>query len=294
MKGVGKLNKKIIKLMTLFTASISSIFMGCSRITTIEETTAEITTPIETTAEEEFQECTDEEYEKARQDVGIIIQALNNQDSEQLKSVLTDVTLQKTPNLDKEIQYVFDMLDGEIVEVEEHDAYCDEIFLNGKKECVIYLFYNISTAETDCVLDLLYIPRTDEDIREAGVFSFLLTDYSREYEYFVAARPYYYLIPGVFSSDLATIEYNENKIATFYKEIGLEESQIVVKYELNRIGIEKITDFVLVETTDWGGADYVLTDSINNKYYIMVDETGFVYNVQENDTNGKVIYTEFN
>ena len=49
--------------------------MGCSRITTIEETTAEITTPIETTAEEEFQECTDEEYEKARQDVGIIIQA---------------------------------------------------------------------------------------------------------------------------------------------------------------------------------------------------------------------------
>ena len=56
---MNKINKFCFPLIIF---GVGCVLIGCNLITNIGETTAEITTPIETTAEEEFQECTDEEY----------------------------------------------------------------------------------------------------------------------------------------------------------------------------------------------------------------------------------------
>ena len=98
-----------------------------------------------------------------------------------------------------------------------------------------------------------------------------MADYDRKWNNYVTARPYYDFICGVFSSDLNTIEYNEDKIGKFYEEIGLEQCQEAVRFELNKVGIEKILEFQVMEVTDWGGVNYMVLDNVNNKYYDLIN-----------------------
>lgn len=279
------MNKLIKICSSLIICGVVCVLIGCSRITAVEENTSEITTPIETTTAEEF-----EEYEKARQNVDTIIQALNNKDSEQLKSVLTDVTLQETSNLDEEIQCVFDMLDGEIVEVKENDVHYKDEYVDGEKRRVIYMYYDVATEDKEYILDIFYIPEKDNDFNKAGVFSILLGGYNREYQDYIAVYPVFHTVSGVFSSDIETIMYNENKIAEFYEEFGFDEFSETVSIELNKVGIEKIVSLEMVETFDFGGIDYILIDSVNNQYYISTNEDGLTFQVQENDVDGKIVY----
>lgn len=78
-------------------------FIGLNKINnTTELSTSQIPTDIN-----KFEDCTQEEIEQARKDVEIIIQALNNKDTDRIKSVLTNFALQETKDLDMEIKYLF-------------------------------------------------------------------------------------------------------------------------------------------------------------------------------------------
>ena len=48
-------------------------------------------------------------YEEAREALNVVVRALESKDAELIKSVLADKTIQEIPNLDSEIQYIFDM-----------------------------------------------------------------------------------------------------------------------------------------------------------------------------------------
>lgn len=229
-------------------------------------------------------------YKEARESIYVVVQSLESKDAELLKSILTDYTIKETPNLDKEIRLVFDMYEGEFVEIKEHMVSSTEITLCDEVRNVCYMYYDVTTTEKEYVLEVLYIPENDSLFTQTGFFSVVLADYDRDWKYFLAAHPYLDFICGVFSSDLDTIEYNEDKIGKFYEEIGLEQCQEAVRFELNKVGIEKISEFQVVQITDWGGVDYTIVDSLNNKYYICTNEIGFVQIVYENDINGKVLY----
>ena len=232
-------------------------------------------------------------YEEAREALNVVVRALENKDAELIKSVLADKTIQETPNLDSEIQYIFDMYKCENVQSSEYKISCTEINLFGEKCSAINICFDLSSDEQKYTLDALYIPGNDGLLTSSGFFSIVLADYDRKWNNYVTARPYYDFICGVFSSDLNTIDYNEDKIGDFYEEVGLEQCQVAVKFELNKVGIEKILEFQVMEVTDWGGVNYIVLDKINNKYYVCVDEIGFVYKVCENDENGKVLYDSF-
>lgn len=285
---MNKINKFCFPLIIF---GVGCVLIGCNLITNIGENTTETINSIVSTSAEAFEKCTDDEYEKVFQDVDIIIHALNNKDSEQLKSVLTDVALQESPNLDEEIQCVFDMLDGEIVEVKKNDVHYNEEYLYGEKRHVIYMYYDVATKDNEYILDILYIPEKDNNFNKAGVFSVLLGGYNRDYQDYIAIYPVLHAVSGVFSSDIETIRYNEAIIAEFYKEFGFEEFSETVSMELNKVGIEEIVSLEMVKKFDFGGIDYILTDSVNNKYYISTNEDGLTFQVLENDAKGKMVYS---
>ena len=241
-----------------------------------------------TSTEIDNKDKTSKDYEGAKD---VIIEALTNKDIELFKTTLTDKTIKETSNLDAEIQCTFDMFKGDVVEVYEYEVSSDEVDLYGKKINATFMYYDVVTTESEYLLDMMYVSETEGVFEREGFYFVMLADYDREYEYFVAACPYAFGIKcGIFSSDIETIEFNEDKIATFYEKVGLEQSQQAVKFELNRFGIEKIIEFQVVEVFDWGGVEYTVVDSVNNTYYVVTDEVGFVYKVYENDKNGKVLY----
>ena len=223
---------------------------------------------------------TSDNYEHAKE---IILEALTNQDKELFKSVLADSTLTETPNLDAEIQCAFDMFKGEIIEVREHKLSDDEVELDNEKINATFVFYDVVTSEQEYLLDMMYIPGE-------GIYYVMLADYDRDYKYFTAACPYAFgLKNGVFSSDLATMEYNEKIIGEFYKENNFEPVELGVKFDLNRVGIEKIEEMEVVNVDENGLMEYRVIDSIDNSYYVYVEQEGAIYRVREKDESGKVI-----
>ena len=223
---------------------------------------------------------TSDNYEHTKE---VILEALNKQDKELFKSVLADRTLTETPNLEAEIQCTFDMFQGEIIEVSEHKLSNDEVDLNDEKINATFAYYDVVTSEKEYLLDMMYIPGE-------GVYYVMLADYDRDYKYFTAACPYAFgLKNGVFSSDLATMEYNEKIIGEFYKENNFEPVELGVKFDLNRVGIEKIVNMEVVNVDENGFMVYCVIDSIDNSYYIYVEQEGAIYRVREKDESGKVI-----
>ena len=184
------------------------------------------------------------ENEEACEAKDIAVQALNNKDLELFKSVLSNKTIEDTPHLDEENQYL---------------------------------------------LDMLYITEFGDVYDKSGIYFVVLADYDREYEYFTADTPYSFRINcGVFSSDLETMEFNEKAIAEFYKE-EFEQIELGVMLELNRVGIEKISKLDIMKVDEDGYVEYIVVDSINNRYYVYADEYGGIYLVQENNENGKIV-----
>lgn len=268
-----------------FLLIIVAIFsLGCARDnSTFEDST------IESNTEGIYSE---EELDDARAGIEILIQAINKRDIELFKSTLTDVTIQNTINLDAEIQTVFDMYVGDVVEYTENKVECVSKAFGNEQRNVLILYYDVHTTEKEYLLDIIYIPKTNDEYKKTGFFSVVLSDYDRTWKYFETAMPSYYNNFGVFSSDVDTLDFNETKIETFYEGIGLEQCQLAVKFELNKAGIEKIDKLEVAEITEWGGVNYYIVDDIGNRYYIKTDEIGFVRCVKEIDENGKIIYGE--
>lgn len=275
-----KIQKKI-----WFLFFIAAIFcFGCAR-----ENSSLIDATIESNTEGIYSE---DELDDARVNVDVLIQAINKRDIELFKSTLTDVTIQNTINLDAEIQNMFGMYVGDVVEYTENKVECVSKAFGNEQRNVLILYYDVHTTEKEYLLDIIYIPKTNDEYKKTGFFSVVLSDYDRSWKYFETAMPSYYNNFGVFSSDVETLDFNETKIGMFYEEIGLEQCQLAVKFELNKAGIEKIDKLEVVEITDWGGVNYSIVDDIGNQYYIKTDEIGFVRCVKEIDENGKIIYGE--
>lgn len=101
-------------------------------------------------------------YEDACKAKDIVVQALNNKDLELFKSVLSNKTIEDTPHLNEEIRCAFDMYEGEVIEIREHEISYEEGFLHGKKISSVLMCYDMVTTEKEYLLDMLYIPEYDE------------------------------------------------------------------------------------------------------------------------------------
>lgn len=228
-------------------------------------------------------------YEDACKAKDIVVQALNNKDLELFKSVLSNKTIEDTPHLNEEIRCAFDMYEGEVIEIREYEISYEEGILHGKKISSVLMCYDMVTTEKEYLLDMLYIPEYDEVFEKSGFYFVVLADYDREYTYFEASCPYTFRVNcGVFSSDLDTMEYNENVLRIFYKEEGFEEIEKVSVRDLNRVGVEKITELKIVKEDEYG-VYFSVVDSINNKYYVDAYENGGIFSIRENDENGKIV-----
>ncbi len=283
------MNRKTIKIIALLMV-ICFMSIGCSRITTVEETTEETTTPIETTIAEEFQECTEEEYEKARQDIEIVIQALRDKNSDLLKGVLTYTVKENTPKLDIKIQLAFDMLNGEITRYGEVETKCVENLVYWEERCTLFFTYEIYVSDSKYYLDVCYLPRTDTELDNTGVYSVNLRDYEEDTIYYALGKPSIFTMGGVFSSDQYTMDYNAEQLAPLYREIGFEQRvDLSAAVGLNGIGIEKIVEVEFVEAVDFGCVEYIITDDIGDVYYILTDESGYIGFVYQNEKNGETV-----
>lgn len=268
------------KILLAFIMVISFVFSGC-----MGDSVTDTETSVDTTTENP-----EIYYEEACEAKDIVVQALNNKDLELFKSVLSNKTIEDTPHLEEEIQCTLDMYKGELVEIRENKITYEELNLNNIKVNAVFMYFDMVTTENQYLLDMLYITESGDVYDKSGIYFVVLADYDREYEYFTAATPYSFRINcGVFSSDLETMEFNEKVIAEFYKEEELEPIELGVMLDLNRVGIEKISDLEIIKVDEEGYVEYIVVDSINNRYYVYADEYGGTYLVRENNENGKIV-----
>ncbi|MGN0374987.1 MAG: DUF5104 domain-containing protein [Butyrivibrio sp.] len=291
------MTKKAITKFILVICTLSVFLSACNHA----DTTASIETI--TTADEEttslsdyyylndvYAECTEKEIESARKSVETIVEALNSGDAGKIKSVLTGVALQDTKHLDEEIQYVFDMLDGEIVKTEEYRWKTIEELIYEENRSAIYMDYNVYTGNQSYNLTVLYLPREDTKLDNTGVFSFVLGDYDREDSYYWNSIPMLNKIPGAFSSDKETIEYNSKILSDLFNEYwGDETENTYTALQMGCVGVEKIKDFQ-AETGEYNDLDLIITDALENQYYVSIFEGGGVELICENDKTGKELF----
>ena len=274
--------KKIISVLFM---AVIFFDVGCSKIITENNVTTTIST--ETTINNEFQGCNEEEYDKARQDIEVIIQALNSKNTEQVKSIFSNYVKENTHKFDEKVQLVFDMLNGEIENYEETASRCIEAIVKWEERCMLCFTYDIYTEDSKYYLDVYYLPRTDTELDNNGVYLINLRDYEENTIYYQLSEPSICTMGGVFSSDQNTMDYNANQISSLYREIGYEQwVDLSAAVILNRIGIEKITSLKLIVVDEWKCSEYIITDGFGCGYRVLADECGYVQFVDE---NGKTI-----
>lgn len=275
--------KKIFVL--LYTICFAIIFIGCKKV----YDTNNIISTDEIIYSEKDIGCTKAELEKASEDVDIIIQSLNNRDISGIKSVLIEEALQDEKDTDREIEYVFNMLEEKIVNTEEYKLYSYEMKICGEKRFVLCIEYDVYTKNSKYLLELVYLPRKDTELSDVGVFSLRLADYSRTDEnYLHCFTPYN--VAGVFSSDKNTIEENTEKLSNVYEEYFYSGTMCVrlVQY-LNAVGAETIKDIRMIEHKE-SGSEILITDNLNHKYYVTTYVSGDVLYIQENDKEGEYLF----
>lgn len=278
--------KKIIVVMITLCLTLS--LSGCNNVVNTSEIQS-------TNKSEEIppftEEITKEELEKINSDIKVIIQSLNNRDVESMKTLFDDTTLQKVTSFDERMKYVFDMLDGNIVNVEERKL--NKVDSSGLVESewyYIYISYDIYTETNIYPLDVVYVCNKKMKIEDTGVYSINISDLDREDEY------YEYLngktsVAGIFSTEIDTIEYNHNELWSYYSKIEDFEPIMAssTAVELSRVGIEKI-HIENLEVSEEGWMSITLVDEMNFKYLVETDEYGYVNHIYENDSEGRVLF----
>lgn len=238
------------------------------------------------------EEITKEELEKINSDVNIIIQSLNDKDIEKIKTVFSGITLQEMTAFDERMEYIFDMFDGEIINTEEYGI----IRLDSGSFLLpdyysIRASYDIYTETKKYILDVRYEFQDDIQPVYAGVYSVEILDFDRTHEYYEYGNSITHKIPGVFSTEIETIEYNSNELWTYYSQreeiVPIMASAAAV--ELSRAGIKKI-HVENLEVNDEGWMSITLVDEMNFKYFVKTDEYGYIEFIFENDADGREVF----
>lgn len=237
------------------------------------------------------EEITDEELEKIHSDVNIIIQSLNDRDIKKVKTVFSDITLQKITLFDERMEYVFDMFDGEIVKSEKYEIVkLDSGSFLSPNFYSIRASYDIYTETKKYILDVRYKFQGDIQPVDAGVYSIEILDFDRTHEYYVYGRSITHVIPGVFSSEIQTIEFNRDELSSNYGRHGLiielADGAAII---LNKAGVEKIR-IEKMDVDDGGVMTMTLVDETDCKYFVKTDEGGEILFVFENDMNGRKVF----
>lgn len=274
-------SKQIIGVLISLNLSVNLI--GCEKIFNTSEISSNNEsneyTSTETTTES--REITEEDIKKMRSYIDVIVKSLNNKDVESIKKVFDETTLQEITIFDERMNHVFDMLDSEIIRIEEYEL----VKLEVCKCYKVYASYNVFTKEQELILDVCYIP--DSNIEKGGIYAFSLSNFDREDVEYTQGKPFLETIPGIFSSDIQTIEDNKLELWSYYSQVDLSiEAANHTAVKLNAVGVEKI-EILIVDVEDWGGLIMTVTDDLNCKYYIITDEYGVNPVICENDKNGR-------
>lgn len=277
------MNKSKQIIGALISLNLSVNLIGCEKIFNTSEISSNNEsneyTSTETTTES--REITEEDIKKMRSYIDVIVQSLNNKDVENIKKVFDETTLQEITIFDKRMNHVFDMLDSEIIRIEE----CELVKLEVSKRYKVYASYNVFTKEQELILDVCYIP--DSNIEKGGIYAFSLSDFDRADVEYIQGKPFIETIPGIFSSDIQTIEDNKLELWSYYSQVELSiEAANHTAVKLNAVGVEKI-ETLTADVEDWGGLIMTVTDDLNCKYYIITDEYGVNPVICENDKNGR-------
>lgn len=279
--------RKLIRLVIIM--SLAANLVGCNSIfNTVENQSA--TECEETTTYTE--EITDQESGKISSDLNVIVQSLNNRDIENIRTLFDDATLQEITAFEKRMKYVFDMVDDKVIKVEECETYKTKAFEVALSDWYgVYVSYDIYTETNKYTLDISYRFNKNINVADTGVYSIEISDLEREHMYYEYGNSITHKIPGVFSTEIETIEYNSNELWTYYSQrdeiVPIMASAAAV--ELSRAGIEKI-HVENLEVNDEGWMSITLVDEMNFKYLVKTDEYGYIEFIFENDADGREVF----
>lgn len=286
--------KKIISVLALTILIVN--LLGCNNKFSSSENSS-TSKPEESISVEEtttFTETiTDEELEKIHSDVNIIIQSLNDRDINQMKSIFEESMLEVITSFDERMEYVFDMLDGKIISMEEYKILKSEIYHVSIADLyTVEVSYDIYTETQKYILDVRYVPQKNENFINTGVYAFEISDLDRDHMCYEYGGIITHRIPCVFSTDMQTIEYNRDELWSYYsqrEEIVPIMASSAAAVELSKAGIKKI-HIESFEVHESGWMSIILVDELNYRYLVETDEYGYIQFIYENDENGRLVF----
>jgi len=105
-----------------------------------------------------------------------VIQALETKDEELLKSIFSEKALTKAGDMDKGIEYIFDLYKGDFVETTEENHSTDEHIEKDKSTKDIGAQCKITTTEGEYILSWVEWTIQEEDSSAVGVYNLQLQE----------------------------------------------------------------------------------------------------------------------
>ena len=163
----------------------------------------------------ELDKGTMSEYQVQEQTETKIIQALNSRDRDMLKSVFSKKALSKAVDIDEGINYIFDLYDGNFMEVTDRNHSSQEHLADSKKSKMISTYCTIKTSTDTYILSCAIWANQEFDPSAVGVYTINLDkvnsiDYNNAYCIAGVAFPTHFNVYKIADRIIDGIE-SENK-----------------------------------------------------------------------------------
>lgn len=128
----------------------------------------------------------------------VLVKALENKDEELLKSLFSEKALSRSGDIEKGIDYIFNLYQGEFVEIVERNHGSDEHIEKGKSTKDVSAWCLIKTSKATYKLSWVDWMKQDADPTAVGIYCLQMSEYQ----------------DGVYNSyyDIAGIEYPEREV----------------------------------------------------------------------------------
>jgi len=191
-----------------------------------------------------------------------VIQALETKDEKLLKSIFSEKALTRAGDMDKGIDYIFDLYKGDFVEISEENHSTDEHMERNKNTRDIAAQCKITTTEDEYILSWRHWTVQEEDPSSVGVHSLRLIKADKHCSFYAIAGieyPERYVVHEVMDGFVdAYYDKKETAITSLLSDELLKKEE--TKQQLNQME-ELLSDFFYSDMCD----GWVIYEEVDGK-----------------------------
>lgn len=111
----------------------------------------------------------DEETADARLEQ--VLEAINNEDKDALKSMFSQTALEEAEDFDGSMEYLFSFFQGEVISWESHGLSGSERFHDGERTKRLHVYYNVNTDQKEYIMYFVQWTVDTEHPENVGIYA---------------------------------------------------------------------------------------------------------------------------